>query len=218
MPDIYFVTEQGERELERIRDKVAGLSGPRVSNTPTGIAIGNNRATNKDIAGRQWPILVTVTSTGSNGATWKEVTPTTAGGVELVDGGLTDEDLGAAFELNGDIDSVNAGSGTTGAQVWLQLRPDSNGAIVPMFDGAVRGFVVNLSGPTGSNGTQTSAPTYTYTVKTVGGTQLGTGMSPEVSRPYGAVTAAAKGLAYRYGGTVHLLIAFEVPGSGNCGT
>jgi len=78
-------------------------------------------------------------------------------------------------------------------------------------------FPVRLSSDGGSNGTNTGAPTYTYTVKDITNTTtLGTTVSPDVARPYGAVTAATYGLAYYLSGTLHLLIAFEVPGSGGC--
>lgn len=78
-------------------------------------------------------------------------------------------------------------------------------------------FRVNLTQTGGSNGTQSTAPTYTYTATDLNSNQLGTGLSPERPRPNGAVTAATKGTGYyNTSGTFVLAEAWETPGSGHC--
>jgi hypothetical protein len=78
-------------------------------------------------------------------------------------------------------------------------------------------FAVTLTQTGGSDGTTSTAATWTYTVTSLGGTSLGTSKSPEWPRPYGKMTAATKGLAYiDTDGAVVLSVAFEKPGSGSC--
>lgn len=133
--DVVLPTVADQREFLRIRKKVDGLSGTGLTNSPTGIAIGGNSIRNFRQRGLQEPILVTITSTGSSGATWKQlVPPTDAAAAALMDGGLTNEDIGVAFEVNGNTASTMAGSGTTGAHVWLFFRTQADGTVVPCYE------------------------------------------------------------------------------------
>jgi hypothetical protein len=78
-------------------------------------------------------------------------------------------------------------------------------------------FAVTLSQTGGSNGNKTTAASWTYTVTSLAGVQLGTSKSPEWPRPNGTMTAATKGLAYYDNdGALVLSVAFEQPGSGGC--
>lgn len=84
---------------------------------------------------------------------------------------------------------------------------------------------VKLTQSGGSNGTKTSAATYTYDMKTftttasgtvTDGTTIGTAQSPLVSRPNGTATVAAYGLAMRASDGFKLVIAYEQYGVGGC--
>lgn len=84
----------------------------------------------------------------------------------------------------------------------------------PWIGGLIR---VVLSSPSGSNGTKTTAASYTYTVKDLEGISFGAGYAPEKSRPNGAVTAATQGIGYfNTSGTFVLYEAYELPGTGVC--
>lgn len=87
------------------------------------------------------------------------------------------------------------------------------GVSLPTGDG-----VCVLSQVGGANGTQSAAPTYTYTATDVRtGAELGVALTPEVSRPFGSVTAATRGVGYfNADGEYVLTHAFETPGSGAC--
>jgi len=203
-----------------MRAKLDGVSGPNTSNTPTGIAIGENRIRNGRIAVPEEPILVTITSTGTAGATWKQLTPASDGTVALMTGGLTNEDYGPAFEVNGSTTGVTGASGTGGAHVWLHFRPDTNGAIVPTFQGGLVQLIpVRLSQTSGSLGNKTTASNWVYTVKDITDTTtIATGKSPLVARPNGTLAAATYGVGYFNpdGTGFVLLYAYEIPGTGGC--
>jgi hypothetical protein len=81
-------------------------------------------------------------------------------------------------------------------------------------------FPVTVEKTGGSDGTKTSAASWTYTVKDLSGTELGTGVSVARPRPYGTVTFQASttgyGLAFYDNGTLKLWDAGEKPGSGGC--
>jgi len=78
-------------------------------------------------------------------------------------------------------------------------------------------FAVTVTQTGGSNGSKTSAASYTYTVKTLDGTTIGTSVALAKTRPYGLVTAGSSyGLAFYDGTTLKLWDAGEYPGSGGC--
>jgi hypothetical protein len=75
-------------------------------------------------------------------------------------------------------------------------------------------FRVDLTQTGGSNGTKTTAASYTYTVTDLAGVQLATGASPEKPRENGTKTAATKGYGYYdAAGTFVLAEAWEAPGT-----
>ncbi len=78
-------------------------------------------------------------------------------------------------------------------------------------------FFVVLSTDGGIDGTQTTAPTWTYTCKTLSNDTLATARTPEVGRPNGPAPAATRGIGYfDYEHNFKLLYAFEVHGTGSC--
>lgn len=76
-------------------------------------------------------------------------------------------------------------------------------------------FAVDVTQTGGSAGDGTTACSFTYTVDTLGGTELLTGASPVWARPVGKMIAATHGMAYMEGdGTVILYQVDEVPDAG----
>lgn len=79
-------------------------------------------------------------------------------------------------------------------------------------------FVVALTQTGGSNGTQTTAASWTYTAKSLDGSvTYGTALSPQRTRWNGSRTAATLGYAYFDNtGTFKLAEPWEPPGTGHC--
>jgi hypothetical protein len=79
-------------------------------------------------------------------------------------------------------------------------------------------FRVNLTKTSGSTGTQSSAASWVYTAKTLDNvTTLGTGLSPEKSRPNGNRTQATIGTGYYNNSGVFVLYEADEPfGTGSC--
>ncbi len=78
-------------------------------------------------------------------------------------------------------------------------------------------FRVNLVQTGGSNGTKTTAASWTYTATDLGGATLGTGLAPERTRENGTRAAATKGEGYyNTAGTFVLAEAWELRGTGAC--
>lgn len=86
-------------------------------------------------------------------------------------------------------------------------------------------FVVKLTKTGGSNGSSTTSPTYTYTVKNIYDEVIkknqacddATSMSPDEGRTHGLFSEAAKGLAYyNEARDLVLLFAFEEPMTAAC--
>lgn len=105
------------------------------------------------------------------------------------------------------------------AVVRVYRALDDNGDPAWVCEGFPRDQLirVNLSQTGGSDGDNTSAPTYTYTVTTRDGTQLLTGASPELARPSGAVFPATFGEAYfNDDGDAVLWRAHEMPETVEC--
>ena len=76
---------------------------------------------------------------------------------------------------------------------------------------------VTLSQTGGSNGTQTTTASYTYTATDLNGNVIGTGLSPAVPRTVGAVTPATYGTVYfNSSNTLVLQVAYEVPTTSGC--
>lgn len=104
------------------------------------------------------------------------------------------------------------------------VRPTNSGVIDFVFWYSPPGIlVVNLTQTGGSNGTQTTAATWTYTAKVrnadaSSGATLGTGLAPLKPREHGSRTAATIGEGYYDGaGTFILKEAWEPPGTVGCG-
>lgn len=81
-------------------------------------------------------------------------------------------------------------------------------------------FPVKVEKTGGSNGTATTAASYTYTVRSLAGDVLGTGVSLARPRPAGAMVhqtgSSGYGLAFYDGTTLKLWDAGEVPETGTC--
>ena len=93
---------------------------------------------------------------------------------------------------------------SNGTIVYVMELPASVGATTPNYlilgSSAASLFPVTLTQSGGSNGSQTSAASYTYIVKSISGTTLGTTgttpIQPIWARDFGLVTAATHGTAY----------------------
>jgi len=99
------------------------------------------------------------------------------------------------------------------------LRTNTTGTKVYTFQAApIDGiaFEVTLSNTGGSNGSSTSAASYTYTATAPNGQTLGTGLSPDRARKNGTRAVATKGTGYFLTGTFHLLDAFEKTSTVTC--
>lgn len=164
------------------------------------------------------PLLVNIDSyTQANGATWHQLQPGTSGAT-VVSGGLTNETIGPAFEVNNaPTGTVQAASGTNGLHVHLFQAPDANGTPRLYFINQPRTtFPVKVTKDGGSDGNQSGAATWTYTVKDLAGTTLGTAVSPIKTRPNGKMTYAADNsyaIAFYDGATLKLWDVTEVPGT-----
>ncbi|MDE2101256.1 MAG: hypothetical protein KGL39_28680, partial [Patescibacteria group bacterium] len=92
----------------------------------------------------------------------------------------------------------------SGTIVYVMELPASAGATSPNYlilgSSAASLFPVTLTQSGGSNGSQTSAATYTYIVKSISGTTLGTTgttpIQPTWARDFGSVNTATHGTAY----------------------
>lgn len=99
--------------------------------------------------------------------------------------------------------------------VIIGLSSDAKAVVIFSEDNGL--FPVTVTQTGGSNGSKTSAASYTYTVKTLDGTTIGTSVALAKTRPYGLVTAGSTyGLAFYDGTTLKLWDAGEYPGSGGC--
>lgn len=99
-----------------------------------------------------------------------------------------------------------------------QVGSTSSGLPLIEIDHIVSGlFSVALTQTGGSNGTKTTAASWTYTVKTIdSAVTLGTGVALTRPRPAGYMTAGTSGLAYYDGTTLKLWDAGEIYGIGPC--
>lgn len=105
-----------------------------------------------------------------------------------------------------------------------QSSPPSNTGVFwvrPLGGGSIVGtcFVVALVQVGGSNGTASTAPTYTYDAASLDSNLTNTGLSPRFARPNGAVTAASWGIGFidpEEENTLQLLYAHEVPTTDTC--
>jgi hypothetical protein len=80
-------------------------------------------------------------------------------------------------------------------------------------------FVVSLDQIGGSNGSATTAPTYTYDASNLDSNITNTALLPRFARPNGAVTAARWGIGFidpDEDNTLQLLYAHEVPTTDTC--
>jgi hypothetical protein len=114
-------------------------------------------------------------------------------------------------------DGVTFTNTPEGATAHVRQSPGSSPTRLP--PGVT--FAVKLTQSGGSNGTKTTAATYTYTVKDVNDNVLGgtdaSPVGPAAPRWNGTRTAATWGLAY-WGtdGTLKLLVAYEALGTVGC--
>jgi hypothetical protein len=105
----------------------------------------------------------------------------------------------------------------------LELKDGPDGIGFGLRPGRQGLFPVSLTVTAGQTdathgGSQTTAPTYTYTMKVLDGeTELGTALSPRVGRRFGKFVAATDGEAYvKSDGTYGLWQAYESTFVSNC--
>lgn len=122
---------------------------------------------------------------------------------------------------------VDYQDGRTGSAALIEMKSDSAGYMTLVIEDRDNGSMVyvrvpmlgtpvfvTLSSPSGSNGNQTTAPNWTYTVATIAGDSLGAGFSPTQGRCNGSFAAATRGMGYFDNtGTFVLVLAFETPGT-----
>lgn len=157
-------------------------------------------------------ITVRITDDGSSAGFYEfaEVAWDPANQKWATSGGVTHSDLGEARVRGGGYE-VPAAYSLTGAIVYLEpgFSEDGSENIVYEFDAPPAIIPVNLSGDGGSQGTNTTAASWTYTATTLSGTQVLTSAVPKNQRPaYGAVTRANFGyvhLTYSGDDTVYTL-------------
>jgi hypothetical protein len=98
-------------------------------------------------------------------------------------------------------------SGTGVKLAYVELTPAAPGVH----------FYVALTQTGGSNGTDTTAATWTYTAVSVTGAPCGTAMAPDRPRGFGTFAAATKGVGYYdNSGDFKLADAYETPGTEEC--
>lgn len=160
------------------------------------------------LEGRREPVkpfwaMLTAEASGGGGEYdgWKQVVRnSTSTGWADVSGGRTETTTGlSVFEVDSTPDlQVGTSDGTVGLCVPTMKGGGSlEYVFFPKTNAAV--FAVNVSQTGGSNGTSTTAATWTYTATTKDGVTLGTVLSPENQRPtVGKVTAGTKGHGYFY--------------------
>jgi hypothetical protein len=134
--------------------------------------------------------------------------------VDVIDADDTHADV-----KNSDRASLESRAGGSARVLWKESGTGVKWAIVLLGDtpsGTI--FPVTVSQTGGSNGNSTTAATYTYTVTSLAGVQLGTAMSPEVPRfMIGTMTAATKGTGYyTSAGVFTLHQVFEVKTASPC--
>jgi hypothetical protein len=116
---------------------------------------------------------------------------------------------------------VRVTSGPSGTTIVADVRRASTTQAQGSFGSVPVGtlFVVVLDQVGGSNGTATTAPTYTYDAANLDSSIEGEALSPLFARPNGAVTAASRGIAYldpEEDNALTLLYAHEVPTTDSC--
>lgn len=216
----YTVSERFVKQFQELWDffqSFKRMRGDGFSNSPLGPSFSQRQRGNRIIPPRQ-PLLVNIDSyTQANGATWHQLQPGTSGAT-VVSGGLTNEKAGPAYEVNNAASgTVLAASGTNGLHAHLFQAPDANGTPRLYFVNQPRTtFPVKVTKDGGSDGNQSGAATWTYTVKDLAGTTLGTTVSPIKTRPNGKMTYAGAdsyAIAFYDGATLKLWDVVEVPGT-----
>lgn len=161
--------------------------------------------------------------TGASGAAfaWTEQGQTAATTWANLPGGRSGTtSVNPAYELNGNQSLM------TNTLVWMHEEIDTTGALRYWFVLPNCLFPVKVQQTGGSNGSKTTAASYTYTARslpwngTSGGVTLGTGLSLARPRPNGKVTvqsgSTGYGVGFYDGLTFKLWDAGEVPGTIGC--
>lgn len=238
MPDEYRVGDQFKNEWERIRDKVDGVRGPFVNNSPTAISHGDPQPFMPDLVSpvpnRIQPILLVSVITSQPG---RYNAKTISGGANKnASGGLVLSDVGTAASSNNcvawNLREIGHGGSSQGHAInlsdnsqcvvmaWATATIDQTTSLPIYLVGADPGvtFRVDLTETSGSLGNASSASSWEYTANVPGtSVTLGTSLSPEASRENGTYAAATKGLAYyNASGTLVLYSANEVCGTTSC--
>jgi hypothetical protein len=215
--------------LMRAAERVYGLHGPGITNGPSGISITPPPA-------RQQPgrsdddsgVTVKITSAASGGGQYNgriltgQSTADGSGDLALPEG-MTVPDADDCLVINLS-ESVVSGheiannSFRTGRVVGVTtagLR-----IVVVSGGGGSATFAVKVEKTGGSDGTSTTAASWTYTVKDLAGTSLGTAVAQSRPRPNGKMTfqtgSSGYGTAFYDGATLKLWDAGEVEGTGAC--
>lgn len=133
---------------------------------------------------------------------------------DLPDGRSGTTSVNPAYELNG------SQSIATNTLVWITQNTDDSGTVRYTFVSPAVMFPVKVEQTGGSDGNNTTAASYTYTVRSLTGATLGTGVAQVRPRPNGAVTVQAGstgyGVAFYDGLNLRLWDAGEIPQTQVC--
>lgn len=137
-------------------------------------------------------------------------------------------DEGLRRKLNQLVDAVNTLSDIKGDNQFIGVTRSGGATVRLMIDAvlaripkpsATSLFLVKVTKDGGSNGNKTTAATWTYTVKNLAGSTIGTTVALTRPRPYGTATyqaADSYGIAFYDGATLKLWDAGEIYGTGGC--
>jgi hypothetical protein len=210
------------REVNRL-GKLSGGAGISITSNPDGITITN-------LASRAIGVIVqftsVITSQGGryNGKTITQPISNPSGDLALTDFGSVASseniEIWNAAEIDTSFHFINFGD--VGQQVYWVPVISSNATtgkpigMVTVQPGPM--FPVALTQTGGSNGSQTTQATWTYTANNLTGDTLGTVLSPQWPRQQnGELNAATAGVGYYdVTGTFVLSIAYEYAPTGPC--
>jgi hypothetical protein len=238
---LIYLDSTGASELLRIIKKVDGMTGDGVTNTPTQITIGNRSGGNSNQNG-DWD-LVYVTAYTYDGSgniqngryagtrIQKNITSNATGPIQYGDIGVLPGTVSSpkqdcwlwnVSEVQGGIPFwPSSGVGALAMAVQIGVWTSSSTTLPLLVTAtAPQGLIrVPVSQTGGSNGTNSSAPSYTYSVTF--GTQTISGLTLS-GRANGSFVPASQGIGYwapesiGYPPAFTLVWANEYPGTNEC--
>jgi hypothetical protein len=136
----------------------------------------------------------------------------TAGVPELDETEPDIDTLGAKTEDDAIVWDLSAIDGAVMGR-YLGIRSSDKKMVFVVESGSIE---VTLSSDGGSDGTVSTAPTYTYTATDLNGNTIATGLSPSHNRPIGKTMAGTRGRIRVIAGTPTLISTDERPNFAEC--